>query len=201
MIGAYSVFANGGFKLQPYIVSSIRDERGNVIAAMPPPPSGDEAMRAIDARNAFLMDSMLRDVTIYGTAARASVTLKRQDLAGKTGTTNDYLDAWFCGYQKTVSACAWVGFDQPKKLGDRETGGAVALPIWIGYMKTALKNVPISLPEPPEGLVKTGSGNEMVYVENKGVKPKPENGEEEQEEEEIVESEPPKPELDKPPTD
>ena len=199
MIGAYSVFANGGFKLQPYIVSSIRDERGNIIAAMPPPPSGNEAMRAIDARNAFLMDSMLRDVTIYGTAAKASVTLKRQDLAGKTGTTNDFLDAWFCGYQKTVSACAWMGFDQPKKLGDRETGGAVALPIWIGYMKTALKNVPVSLPEPPEGLVKIGSGKEMVYVENKGHKPKTEDGEEEEEVED--KSEPPKPELDKPPTD
>jgi len=199
MIGAYSVFANGGFKLQPYIVSSIRDERGNIIAAMPPPPSGNEAMRAIDARNAFLMDSMLRDVTIYGTAAKASVTLKRQDLAGKTGTTNDFLDAWFCGYQKTVSACAWMGFDQPKKLGDRETGGAVALPIWIGYMKTALKNVPVSLPEPPEGLVKIGSGKEMVYVENKGHKPKTEDGEEEEDVED--KSEPPKPELDKPPTD
>ncbi|OQA32350.1 MAG: Penicillin-binding protein 1A [Betaproteobacteria bacterium ADurb.Bin341] len=171
MVTAYSVFANGGFKLQPYVVSSIR----NVIAAMPPPPSGDEAMRAIDARNAFLMDSMLRDVTIYGTAARASATLKRQDLAGKTGTTNDYLDAWFCGYQKTVSACAWVGFDQPKKLGDRETGGAVALPIWIGYMKVALKDVAVSLPEAPGGLVPSGPGKEMIYVEN--LNRSPEGGE------------------------
>ncbi len=166
MVTAYSVFANGGFKLQPYVVSSIRDERGNLLAAMPPPPTGDEATRVIDARNAFLMDSMLRDVTLYGTAAKASSILKRHDLAGKTGTTNDYLDAWFCGYQKTVSACAWVGFDQPKKLGDRETGGAVALPIWIGYMKVALKDVPVSLPEAPEGLVPSGPGKEMIYVEN-----------------------------------
>lgn len=200
MATAYSVFANGGFRIQPFIVSSIRDERGNILAAMPPPKTSDESARAIDARNAFLMDSMLRDVTIYGTAAKASATLKRQDLAGKTGTTNDYLDAWFCGYQKTVSACAWVGFDQPKKLGDRETGGAVALPIWIGYMKTALKNTPVSLPEAPEGLVKTASGKEMVYAENLNKKPKVE-GEEEGQEEPEDRSEPPKPELDKPPTD
>ena len=80
-------------------------------------PAGEETIRAIDPRNAFMMDNMLRDVTIYGTAARASVTLKRQDLAGKTGTTNEYMDAWFCGYQMTVVGCAWVGFDQPKTLG------------------------------------------------------------------------------------
>jgi penicillin-binding protein 1A len=86
---------------------------------------------------------MLRDVTIYGTAAKASVALKRHDLAGKTGTTNEYVDAWFCGYQMTVAGCAWIGFDQPRKLGDKETGGAAALPIWIGYMSRALKDVPI----------------------------------------------------------
>ena len=195
MATAYSVFANGGFKIQPYIVSSIRDERGNILAAMPPPPTADEAMRAIDARNAYLMDSMLRDVTIYGTAARASATLKRQDLAGKTGTTNDYLDAWFCGYQKTVAACAWVGFDQPKKLGDRETGGAVALPIWIGYMKTALKNTPVSLPEEPEGLVTTSSGKSKVYKEN--IKPDSDNDEEQT----VAETPPPAPDLNHPPSD
>lgn len=199
MTNAYAVFANGGFRVQPFIVSSIRDERGNVLAAMPPPPPADEAMRAIDARNAYLMDSMLRDVTIYGTAARASVALKRQDLAGKTGTTNDYLDAWFCGYQKTVVACAWVGFDQPKKLGDKETGGAVALPIWIGYMKTALQKTPVATPQIPEGLIQTASGD-WRYAENDHAKRIRLDGEEAQDEPEDA-SPPPKPELDKPPSD
>ena len=98
MATAYSVFANGGFKIQPYVVRDIRDERGQILAATPQRQAGDESQRAIDARNAYLMDSMLRDVTIFGTAAKASVALKRQDLAGKTGTTNEYVDAWFCGY-------------------------------------------------------------------------------------------------------
>jgi len=196
MVSAYSVFANGGFKVQPYIVRDIRDERGQVLAAFPPPPTGDEAMRAIDARNAYLMDSMLRDVTIYGTAAKASVALKRQDLAGKTGTTNEYVDAWFCGYQRTAAGCAWIGFDQPKKLGDKETGGAAALPIWIGYMNRALRGVPVSLPDPPEGLVAGGaSGKDYVYKENAEKAPANEA------EQAVADAPAPKPELDKPPTD
>ena len=166
MVTAYSVFANGGYKINPYIVKDIRDEKDTILAAMPAPKGPEESDRVIDPRNAFLMDSMLRDVTIYGTAARASVTLKRQDLAGKTGTTNDYIDAWFCGYQQTVSACAWLGFDQPKKLGDKETGGAAALPIWIGYMQQALKNVPVGIPSPPEGLSSHGGKGDLIYTEN-----------------------------------
>lgn len=197
MVTAYSVFANGGFKVQPFIVRDIRDDRGQVLAAFPPPPANDEATRAIDARNAYLMDSMLRDVTIYGTAARASVILKRQDLAGKTGTTNEYVDAWFCGYQRTITGCAWMGFDQPKKLGDKETGGAAALPIWIGYMSRALKNVPIGLPDAPEGLVAAGAtGKDLVYKEN-AEKAAPAS----EEEQAIANAPPPKPELDKPPAD
>jgi len=113
---------------------------------------------------------MLRDVTIYGTAAKASAILKRHDLAGKTGTTNEYVDAWFCGYQITVAGCAWIGFDQPKKLGDKETGGAAALPIWIGYMNRALKDVPIQLPQAPEGLVAVGEGRERSYIYSENVK-------------------------------
>lgn len=103
-----------------------------------------------------MMDSMLRDVTIYGTAAKASIALKRQDLAGKTGTTNEYVDAWFCGYQMTVAGCAWIGFDQPKKLGNRETGGTAALPIWIGFMSTALKDVPVQVQSVPDGVIYYG---------------------------------------------
>lgn len=164
MVRAYSVFANGGYKINPFVVREIRDERNAVLARSSEVPAGDESIRALDPRNAFLMDAMLRDVTIYGTAARASATLKRQDLAGKTGTTNEYVDAWFCGYQMTVAGCAWIGFDQPKKLGDKETGGAAALPIWIGYMSRALKDVPVQVPQAPEGLVAVGEGRERTYV-------------------------------------
>ena len=173
MVTAYSVFANGGYRIQPYIVREIQDDKGQVLAHAQPLTAGDEALRAIDPRNAYLMDSMLRDVTIYGTAARASTTLKRRDLAGKTGTTNEHVDAWFCGYQRTVAGCSWIGFDQPKNLGNGETGGSAALPAWIGYMSKALKDVPESFMPQPEGLVALdtpGSGKgpakEMFYKEN-----------------------------------
>ena len=164
MVQAYTVFANGGYRIAPYIVREIQDELGQVIAKPVPQAAGDESLRAIDARNAFLMDNMLRDVTIYGTAASASVQLKRHDLAGKTGTTNEYVDAWFCGYQSaTAAGCAWMGFDQPKKLGTGETGGRASLPIWIGYMKQALKNVPESTLAQPEGL--SNIGKELFFSE------------------------------------
>ncbi len=169
MVTAYSVFANGGYRIKPFVVREIRDENNQIIARSAEVPAGEESIRAIDPRNAFMMDSMLRDVTIYGTAAKASVALKRQDLAGKTGTTNEYVDAWFCGYQMTVSACAWVGFDQPKKLGDKETGGAAALPIWIGYMGRALKDVPMQTPPMPEGITAFGSGRERTYIYSENV--------------------------------
>ena len=173
MVTAYSVFANGGYRIQPYIVSEIRDERDQILAQAQPVQAGDESLLAIDPRNAYVMDSMLRDVTIYGTAARASATLKRRDLAGKTGTTNDHVDAWFCGYQRTVVGCSWVGFDQPKNMGGGETGGTTALPAWIGYMSKVLKDVPESFQPQPSGLVAVdsqGSGKgpakEVFYKEN-----------------------------------
>ncbi|MBK6905692.1 MAG: penicillin-binding protein 1A [Rhodocyclaceae bacterium] len=150
-LAAYSVFANGGYRVSPYVISQILDEKGNVLAETRPDIAGDENLRVIDARNAWLMDSMMRDVVRRGTATRA-MTLKRGDLAGKTGTTNDYIDAWFCGYQGTVVGIAWVGFDQPKRMGSGETGGSAALPIWIGYMQTALVGVPESSQELPSGL-------------------------------------------------
>ncbi len=168
MVTAYAVFANGGYKINPYVVREIRDERNQVIAQASAVQAGDESIRAIDARNAFMMDTMLRDVTIYGTAAKASAILKRQDLAGKTGTTNEYVDAWFCGYQLSVAGCAWTGFDQPKKLGNSETGGVTSLPIWIGYMQRALKDAPIETPRQPDGLIASGEGRErnFIYAEN-----------------------------------
>jgi penicillin-binding protein 1A len=152
-LAAYSVFANGGYKIEPYIVKQIVDAKGTVLAATEPAIAGDESLRVIDARNAWLMDSMLHDVARRGTAARADQVLKRHDLAGKTGTTNDYVDAWFCGYQPTIVGIAWIGFDQPRRLGNSETGGSAALPIWIGFMEKALKGVPESYMDAPDGLI------------------------------------------------
>jgi penicillin-binding protein 1A len=149
---AYSVFANGGYKIEPYIIKKIVDSKGDVLAATQPVTAGTENLRVIDARNAYIMDSMMHDVVRRGTATRAAAVLKRNDLAGKTGTTNDYVDAWFCGYQPTLVAVTWIGFDQPKRLGNGETGGAAALPMWIGYMEQALKGVPESSMTKPDGL-------------------------------------------------
>ena len=169
----YAIFANGGYKIEPHIVKQILDDHGNVLAAAQPVVAGDESLRAIDARNAWLMDSMMHDVVRRGTATRAAQALKRGDLAGKTGTTNDYVDAWFCGYQPTVVGIAWIGFDQPKRLGSGETGGSAALPIWIGYMEHALNGVPESYMDTPAGLTQVtvhdpsgkGAGREFVYRE------------------------------------
>jgi penicillin-binding protein 1A len=155
MVGGIAVFANGGYRIDPYLISRVTDAEGRVLAQARPAQAGDEANRAIDGRNAFLMDSMLKDVVRRGTAT-AALRLKRTDLAGKTGTTNDSHDAWFAGYQPRVAGVAWVGFDQPRKLGDRETGGGLALPIWIDYMAVALKGVPDTPMQPPPGVVRIG---------------------------------------------
>ncbi len=174
---AYSVFANGGYRIQPYVVKQILDDKNNVLAQAEPSLAGDDSLRVIDPRNAYLMDSMMHDVVRRGTATRA-MQLKRGDLAGKTGTTNDYVDAWFCGYQATVVGIAWIGFDHPKKLGNGETGGSAALPMWIGYMEKVLKGVPESYMAPPEGLISVsvpadpssknpnGSATELIYKES-----------------------------------
>ena len=172
-LAAYSIFANGGYRIEPYIVRQILDDKGNVLAATQPALAGDESLRAIDARNAWLMDSMMHDVVRRGTATRAAAVLKRSDLAGKTGTTNDYIDAWFCGYQPTVVGIAWIGFDQPKRMGNGETGSAAALPIWISFMEHALKGVPESWQEAPAGLVSITANDpsgktskEFIYKEH-----------------------------------
>ena len=163
MVGAYAVFSNGGYRINPYLISRITDDGGRVLAQANPARAGDESIRVIDARNAFIMNSMMNDVTRFGTAARASAALKRADLAGKTGTTNDHVDAWFAGYQASLVGVAWIGFDQPKKLGGQETGGVAALPIWISYMQRVLKGVPESMPRPPEGVLSIGG--EFYYSE------------------------------------
>lgn len=123
-------------------------------------------MRTIDARNAFVMSSLLQEVTRSGTAASAQATLKRPDLYGKTGTTNDSLDAWFAGYQPSLMAVTWIGYDTPRKLGDRETGGGLSLPVWIEFMAQALKNVPVMEPVVPEGVINVGG--EWFYDEYAG---------------------------------
>jgi penicillin-binding protein 1A len=162
MASAYTVFANGGYKVSPYLITKITDSTGRILSQAAPEKAGDEANRVIDARNAFLMDSMLKDVVKQGTATKA-LSLKRTDLAGKTGTTNDSIDAWFAGYQPGLVGVAWIGYDQPRNLGNRETGGGVALPIWISYMEKALKSVPNAIIPAPEGLI--SSGGEYYYSE------------------------------------
>ncbi len=152
MARAYAVFANGGYLVQPYFIHKIVDDRGNPLALADPPRAGEESPRVIDERNAFIMDSMMQDVTRYGTAARVA-RLGRNDLAGKTGTTNEFVDAWFTGYQPSLVAISWVGFDQPRTLGKNQTGGVVALPIWIDYMETVLKDTPQTARELPAGIV------------------------------------------------
>ena len=152
MLGAYSVFANGGYRVSPHFIERVEDGKGNVLLVNQPQVAGESAERVIDARNAYIMSSIMRDVVRAGTATRA-MRLKRGDLAGKTGTTNEFVDAWFCGFQPNLVAVAWVGFDQPKTLGRNETGGNTALPIWIDYMAVALKNAPEEPFGPPAGVM------------------------------------------------
>ena len=152
MATGYSVFANGGYRVNPYLITKITDQRGKVLLDVTP-PALSESMRGIDARNAFVMDSLLQEVARSGTAAKAQAMLKRPDIFGKTGTTNDSIDTWFVGFQPTLTAAVWMGYDTPKKLGDRETGGGLSLPIWINFMEYALKDVPVTEYEPPQGVV------------------------------------------------
>lgn len=148
MAEAYAVFANGGYLVNPYIITKITDNKGNLIEETKHVEAGNDAERVIDERNAFLMTSMMQDVTRVGTAAKAR-QLGRSDLAGKTGTTNNHIDAWFAGFNPKQVAIAWIGYDKPQSLGGNETGGSAALPIWIKYMATALRSVPdISLNAP-----------------------------------------------------
>ncbi len=152
MVGAYAVFANGGYRVTPYLIAKIVDSRGNVLSQAEPVRAGVNAQQAIDARNAYIMTSLLRDVVRYGTAARAS-SLGRNDLAGKTGTTNDNVDAWFCGYNAALVAVAWIGYDQPRTLGNNETGSVAALPIWMAYMGKVLKGTPEATLAQPDGVI------------------------------------------------
>ncbi|WP_420714788.1 penicillin-binding protein 1A [Roseateles sp. SL47] len=171
MAQAYSVFANGGYRVGPALVQRITDHQGRLLYQAVPKIL-DESQRAIDPRNAFLMDSLLQEVARSGTAARTQATLKRPDLYGKTGTTNDSMDAWFAGFQPDLVSVVWIGYDQPRKLGDRETGGGLALPVWIEFMQYALRNTPVAEIQPPPTGV-TNINGEWYYdefAENQGVK-------------------------------
>lgn len=183
IVSAYAVFSNGGHQVQPHVIERIEDKMGNIVFQANPPtvcPECDEfqtiagenvdtessdivpAKRTLKADNAWMISSILRDVITSGTGRRALV-LKRKDLAGKTGTTNDQKDAWFSGFNANIVTTAWVGFDNSISLGRRETGGRAALPMWIDYMREALTGKPESILEQPPGLItvridpKTGS--------------------------------------------
>ena len=170
MAGAYAVFANGGYRVKPYFITKITDDKGGILFEVSPEAAGREnskidpntkvAERVIDPRNAFIMTSMLRDVVRYGTAARA-MSLGRNDLAGKTGTTNDSLDAWFAGFNSGLVAVSWIGYDNPTSLGEAETGGGASLPMWMYYMAKALKGVKESPFEPPPGVAVIPLGGEL----------------------------------------
>jgi penicillin-binding protein 1A len=160
----YAVFANGGYRVTPFLIDRVTDSDGTLLMQARPTIAGDVAARAIDPRTAYVMDDLLRGVATNGTAAKARQALKRDDIAGKTGTTNDSVDAWFAGYTPNLVGVAWLGFDQPKSLGTRETGGGAALPIWLGYMQEALKAFPVQKRGmPPGGLII--DGNNMYFSE------------------------------------
>lgn len=152
MASGYGVFANGGYYVPPMLITQVTDHKGKVLLDNPPRVP-EESQRVITPRNAFMMSQLLQEITRSGTAARAQATLRRPDLYGKTGTTNDAVDAWFVGYQPSLVAAAWVGYDQPRNLGRRETGGGLSLPIWISFMREALKNTPVEEPAVPPGVV------------------------------------------------
>ena len=166
MATGYSVFANGGYLVRPHLITRITDYKNRVLVESPPQAPGEDVPRAIPERNAFVMSSLLQEVTRSGTAARAQSMLKRQDVYGKTGTTNDAMDAWFAGYHPNMTAVVWIGYDTPRKLGDRETGGGLSLPVWIKFMETALQSQPSTSLRVPEGVVQ--SGGDWAYAEFTG---------------------------------
>ena len=151
MAEAYAVFANGGYRVNPYLIARIEDNKGKIIEETKFAEAGNDADRVIDARNAFLMTSMMQDVTRIGTAAKAR-QLGRSDLAGKTGTTNNHIDTWFAGFNPKKVAVVWMGYDKPQSLGGNETGGSAALPVWIKYMSLALRGIPDVDLAVPEGV-------------------------------------------------
>ena len=164
VVNAYSVFANGGYRVAPFLIDRVTDRSGKVLMTAQPEVAGDNAVRAIDPRTAWLMNDILRGVARYGTGARSYRTLKRDDVGGKTGTTNDSVDVWFSGYTPKLATTVWMGFDQPRSLGSTEFGSGLALSAWLDYMQPALKGVPVTPPPTrPEGLLV--ENGEYYYAE------------------------------------
>jgi len=155
MVVGYSVFANGGHLVSPRLIKTIRDQRKRVLYQSQD-VALDNSNQVISPRNAFMVGDLLNEVARSGTGARSQRELERPDLFGKTGTTNDSQDAWFVGYQPSRAAAVWVGYDNPQKLGSRETGGGLSLPIWIDYMRVALDGTPIQMPVVPNGVFSSG---------------------------------------------
>jgi penicillin-binding protein 1A len=153
LAGAYAVIANGGLRVSPVVIKRITNASGGVEFEAPTQVV-DETQRAVPARNTFMIGSLLQSVTSQGTAARAQAQLGRPDLYGKTGTTNEVVDAWFAGFQPKIVAVVWLGYDTPKSLGSHASGASLALPAWIDFMSTALKNVPVQELTPPDGVVR-----------------------------------------------
>ena len=167
MASGYAVFANGGYAVKPYLIAKIEDGDGTVLFRAEPPAPRQDSARVLDARNAWLTDSMLRDVAHLGTGAAAGKRLGRADVAGKTGTTSDAVDGWFAGYGANVVAVAWMGYDEPRSLGGREFGSTLALPIWLDYMDVALAKRPETERPAPEGLLQ--ENGDWVYAEFAGM--------------------------------
>jgi len=175
--GNYAMFANGGYRIQPYFVSKVTDPKGNIVYESVARPFCEEncadntAMRVIKPKTHYLITSMMQDVVRMGTAHGAMV-LKRNDLAGKTGTTNDIKDTWFMGFNPDIVTGVWMGFDQPDSLGKQESGGSSSLPIWVDYMRLALKDKPdLGAYKKPEGIVTRridGTTGELIPDDKSG---------------------------------
>ncbi len=179
LLAGYSVFANGGYSITPYFIQRIEDSQGKVLEQADPVKAGVNAERVIDVRNAYTMVNMMQDVVRHGTAIRA-MQLGRQDLAGKTGTTSDSMDAWFSGFHPTLVGISWIGFDNPHSLGDKETGGGAALPMWMGYMEKMLKDVPEAVYTMPDNMMaarindnglRDPNGNRIEYFYQENLPP------------------------------
>ncbi|MBT9527713.1 MAG: PBP1A family penicillin-binding protein [Rhizobacter sp.] len=180
LASAYAVLANGGYGVKPVIIERISDANGATLFEAAPPQTQNEAERVLPARNAYLTSQLLQEVTRSGTAARAQAQLKRSDLFGKTGTTNDAVDAWFAGFQPSVVSVVWMGYDTPRSLGARESGGGLALPVWVDYMRQALQGVPEQYPETPDGVLQLdgewlysewAAGGQIIELGQEPVKP------------------------------
>jgi len=151
----YTVFANGGFRVDPYLIREVRDGKGKLLLQAQPKIADQNAIRAISPRNAFLMNNLLQGVAQHGTAYRSN-DMGRTDLAGKTGTTNEARDAWFAGYHNSLVAVSWMGFDQPRSLGTSSAGSQLALPQWMRFMTPMLKGLPTYTMPQPAGVSQHG---------------------------------------------